>query len=66
VIEKEKAEGKGHGEFSAPELLPTELVELVSNMYKAVTVEWTGEKTWDVPSVKDVVQQYKEFLERNK
>jgi phosphoribosylaminoimidazole-succinocarboxamide synthase len=66
VIEKEKAEGKGHGEFTAPELLPTELVELVSNMYKAVTVEWTGEKSWDVPSVKDVVAQYKEFLEKNK
>ncbi len=66
VIEKEKTEGKGHGEFTAPEGLPAELVELVSNMYKAVTVEWTGEKTWDVPSVKDVVQQYKEFLEKNK
>ena len=66
VIEKEKAEGKGHGEFTTPELLPAELVELVSNMYKAVTVEWTGEKTWDVPSVKDVVAQYKEFLEKSK
>ncbi len=63
IIEKEKAEGKGHGEFTAPERLPAELVELVSNMYKATTVAWAGEKLWDVPSIEEVVQQYKAFLE---
>ncbi|MAG22166.1 MAG: phosphoribosylaminoimidazolesuccinocarboxamide synthase [Candidatus Diapherotrites archaeon] len=66
VIEKEKEEGKGHGEFTVPSKLPEELIELVSNMYKAVTVEWTGEKTWDVPSVAEVIEQYKAFLEANK
>lgn len=64
VIEKEKAAGKGHGEFTAPSRLPKELIELVSNMYKSVTVAWTGEKTWDVPSVEQVVQQYREFLKK--
>ena len=64
VIEKEKAEGKGHGEFTVPENLPPELVELVSNMYKAVTVAWAGEKTWDVPIIEEVEEQYKKFLNK--
>jgi len=66
IIEKEKAEGKGHGEFTEPEKLPPELVKIVSDMYKAVTVAWTGEKIWEVPSIEESVNACKEFFEKLK
>jgi len=66
VIEKEKAEGKGHGEFTAPEKLPQELIGLVSNMYKSVAEAWTGEKIWGGPTIEEVISQYKAFLEKNR
>ncbi len=66
VIEREKAAGKGHGQFTAPPKLPPKLVELASDMYKAVTVAWTGEKTWDVPEISEVVWQYKQFLKEGR
>lgn len=62
VIEKEKEEGKGHGEFTAPELLPKELVGIISNMYKSVCETWTGEKFWNAPTIEETMQSYKEFL----
>jgi len=64
VIEKEKAEGKGHGEFTVPEKLPAELIEVVSNMYKSVCETWTGEKFWNAPSLGETMQAYKSFLEK--
>ena len=64
VIEREKAEGKGHGQFTAPEKLPPEWVSLVSDMYKAVTEAWTGAKIWDSPSIEEVMQQYKGLLQK--
>lgn len=64
VIEKEKVEGKGHGEFTVPEKLPKELVEIAANMYKSVCEAWTGEKIWNVPSIEEVMNSYKAFLEK--
>ncbi|MBN2067473.1 MAG: phosphoribosylaminoimidazolesuccinocarboxamide synthase [Candidatus Diapherotrites archaeon] len=64
VIEREKGEGKGHGEFTAPEKLPKELIGIVANMYKSVTEAWTGKKIWNAPSIEKVIQQYRKFLEK--
>ncbi len=64
VIEREKAEGKGHGQFTIPEKLPPELVEITANMYKSVCEEWTGKKQWNAPSIGEVMQSYKSFLEK--
>jgi len=65
TIELEKAEGKGHGEFTTPPLLPKELIEITSNMYKSVCETWTGEKHWKAPSIEETMNQYKAFLEKN-
>jgi len=62
IIEKEKTQGKGKGNYTVPPALPKELIEIVSNMYKSVTVAWTGEKNWKVPSIKECVNAYKKFL----
>lgn len=62
VIEREKAEGKGHGEFTNPEKLPAELVEITANMYKSVCEAWTGEKTWNAPVIEEVMASYNAFL----
>ena len=64
VIEKEKAEGKGHGQFTVPEKLPKELVEIAANMYKSVCEAWTSQKIWNVPSIEEVMGSYKAFLEK--
>ncbi len=66
VIESEKAEGKGHGEFTTPSPLPKELINITSNMYKSVCETWTGEKHWNAPSIEETMNQYKAFLEKNK
>ncbi len=66
VIESEKAEGKGHGEFTVPPRLPKELIDITSNMYKSVCETWTGEKHWNVPSIEETMNQYKTFLEKSK
>jgi phosphoribosylaminoimidazole-succinocarboxamide synthase len=66
IIEREKSQGAGKGNYTAPPALPKELLEIVSSMYKAVTVAWTGEKTWSVPSIEEVVEQYREFLEKSR
>jgi len=64
VIEKEKAEGKGHGEFTVPPSLPRELIEITANMYKSVCETWTGEKTFNAPSIEETMNTYREFLEK--
>ncbi len=64
VIEGEKAEGKGHGEFTVPEKLPAELVKITENMYKSVCEAWTGKKVWNAPGIEEVMNSYKAFLEK--
>jgi len=64
VIEREKAEGKGKGNYTVPPRIPKELLKIVSDMYKATTAEWTGEKAWKVPGIDAVVESYGQFLEK--
>lgn len=64
IIEKEKAEGKGHGEFTTPPPLPQELIDITANMYKSVCETWTGEKTFNAPSIEETMESYKQFLEK--
>ncbi len=66
VIEKEKAEGKGKGNYTVPPRLPKELLELVCNMYKSATEAWTGKEIWSAPSIEEVVGQYKHLIEKGK
>ncbi len=63
VIEKEKADGKGHGQFTVPPPLPKQLIGITANMYKSVCEAWTGQKVWNVPSIAETMLTYKEFLE---
>ena len=62
VIEKEKAMGKGHGEFTAPERLPKKLVEITADMYKGVCEAWIGKKIWNAPGIEETMNAYGEFL----
>jgi len=66
VIEKEKAEGKGKGNYTVPPRLPKELLELVGNMYKSATEAWIGKEIWGAPSIEEVVGQYKHLVEKGK
>jgi phosphoribosylaminoimidazole-succinocarboxamide synthase len=65
VIEKEKAENREKSNYTVPPRLPKELVEIVSDMYKSVTVAWTGEKTWNTPAIENIVKSYQQFVEKN-
>ncbi len=62
-ITKAKEEGKGKEEWPIPPNLPKEFVEIVGNMYKSVCEAWIGEKIWNSPGVKEVVEEYKKFLQ---
>ena len=66
IIEAEKAEGKGHGEFTAPERLPKRLVEITANMYKSVCEAWIGKKIWNAPSIAKTMEAYQAFLEKKR
>lgn len=65
-LEKAKSAGKPKKEWPKPKTAPPELIEIVSNMYKSVCENWTGQKVWNAPQIKDVVKEYKEFLEKQK
>lgn len=50
-------------EWPKPPLLPKELIDIVANMYKSVTIAWCGKEFWKkTPSIEEVVNSYKEFL----
>lgn len=51
--------------FSAPDKLPKELLDLVSNMYKSVCEAWVGEKIWGAPKIEDVVSQIDAFRDKH-
>ena len=63
-FEKMKQEGVLKENWIAPEPLPGELKEIISNMYKSVCEAWTGEKIWNSPSLEQVMNSYKDFLEK--
>ena len=65
AIEREKAMGKGHGEFTEPKRLPKRLVEITADMYRGVCEAWTGKKIWGAPGIEETMESYrKEFLEK--
>lgn len=63
-LEKAKAAGLPKEKWPKPPRAPSELVSIVSDMYKSVCEAWTGEKTWGAPTIEEVVQRYKKFLGR--
>lgn len=46
----------------SPPRLDPDLLEIISNAYKAVANELTGRRFFDCPSLKDVVEEYREYL----
>ncbi|MDD5162770.1 MAG: phosphoribosylaminoimidazolesuccinocarboxamide synthase [Candidatus ainarchaeum sp.] len=64
IIEREKAEGKGKGNYTVPPGLPKELVEIVSDMYKSVCEAWIEKKVWNAPHIESIVESYKGFMEK--
>ncbi|HLC36650.1 MAG TPA: phosphoribosylaminoimidazolesuccinocarboxamide synthase [archaeon] len=63
-LEKAKARKAEKANYPKPAKAPKELIEIVSNMYKSVCEAWTGEKVWNAPSIEEVVNEYKAFLEK--
>jgi len=63
-IDEVKAKGLPKEKWPAPQRLPKELIEIVSNMYKSVTEAWCNKKFWgETPSIGEVVEEYKQFLD---
>ncbi len=52
--------------LSAPPKLPSELLELVSNMYKSVCEAWIGKNVWNAPKIETIVQELNEYKEKLK
>jgi len=52
-------------EWPAPDPLPKELEEIVSNMYKGVCEGWLGKTYWNAPSIEQTVLRYMKFLDQN-
>ncbi len=65
-LEKAKSNGLPKSEWPHPKPVPIRLLKIVSNMYKSVCEAWTGEKTWNAPKIKEVVEEYKKFLKQQK
>lgn len=59
-----KSKGITPEKWGVPPILPKELIEIVSNMYKSVCEAWIGEKIWNAPGIDEVVESYREFLSR--
>ncbi|MBS3057219.1 MAG: phosphoribosylaminoimidazolesuccinocarboxamide synthase [Candidatus Diapherotrites archaeon] len=58
-----KESGKPKETWPKPPKLPKELIEIVSNMYKSVCEAWINERIWNAPSIGEVVDSYKNFLD---
>lgn len=65
ALEKAKEEGTPKENWPSPEPLPSDLKEIISNMYKSVCEAWIGERPFKAPSIEDVMNAYKGFLEKN-
>ena len=48
-------------QWPAPQKLPEGLISAVSNMYRAVCEEWTGEKVWNA-SLQESINRIREFV----
>jgi len=64
-LEDAKKNGVEKVNWSAPEPLPADLKEIISNMYKSVCEAWIGKKIWKAPTIEETMNQYKAFLEKN-
>ncbi len=62
-VTKAKNQELSKDTWPVPPKLPSELVEIVSNMYKSVAEAWIGEKHWGAPSIEETMNSYKSFLE---
>ncbi len=65
-LENAKKSNVEKADWPRPPQLPTELKEIVSNMYKGVCEAWTGEKNFRAPSVEETMNAYKAFLEKSR
>ncbi len=65
-LEDAKAANVEKANWPRPGPLPQELKEIVSNMYKGVCEAWTGEKVWGAPKLEEVMNSYREFLDKSK
>lgn len=67
LLEKAKSQNLPKEQWPKPPKAPKQLIKIVSNMYKSVCEAWTNQKTWNAPSIQQIVQEYKKFLqEKNK
>jgi phosphoribosylaminoimidazole-succinocarboxamide synthase len=64
-LEEAKNKGLEKAAWPEPPKLPTELVQIVSEMYKSVCDAWTGEKIFKAPPLEEVMNKYKAFLEKS-
>lgn len=64
-LEAAKASGVPKDKWPKPPMLSPELRDIVSNMYKSVCEAWTGEKTWNAPSIEEVVSDYRKFMKKS-
>ncbi len=61
-MERAKDEDLPKEEWPAPPRLPENLINFVSDMYKAACNEWTGEEHFDVKSLDELIEEdYKEL-----
>jgi len=65
ALEKAKSEGVEKVNWPVPELLPPEFKGIVSNMYRSVCEAWIGQKIWKAPTIEQVMNSYKEFLDKS-
>ena len=61
IVKKEKGKDWKQHVKSSPEKLPLEVKELISQMYLAVTNEITGKRFFDVPDLKNVINNLKKY-----
>ena len=64
-LEAAKASGMSKDKWPKPPMLPPELRDIVSNMYKSVCEAWIGEKIWNAPTIDEVVSDYKKFVKKS-
>ncbi len=65
-LESAKKSGVEKADWPKPQALPSELRDIISNMYKSVCEAWVGEKAFNAPSIEETMNAYKAFLEKSK
>lgn len=63
-IEEAKEKALPKESWPKPERIPEELLHIAENMYKAGCEAWIERKIWNAPSIEEVINQYKSFLEK--